>query len=146
MPIIKSAKKALKQSIVKRDRNRVWKRKYKSAIKKALKAIEIGKGADVLISDAYSAIDKVTKQNIIHKNKAARLKSSIAKKAKEQKVTLKKKSTSGQVQAKTSKKPGKKPAGATNSKKQDSKKQTNSKSQISNKTKTSKKNYKKISS
>jgi small subunit ribosomal protein S20 len=121
MPLIKSAKKALKQSIVKRDRNRVWKRKYKTAIKNACLAIETkSKDADVLISDAYSLIDKVAKQNIIHKNKAARLKSGIAKKAKDLKIKLKKKSTSGQVQAKTSKKPGKKPT----TKKSDSKPKT----------------------
>ena len=40
MPITKSAKKALKQSIVKRARNNVWKKRYKFAIKKANKAIE----------------------------------------------------------------------------------------------------------
>jgi small subunit ribosomal protein S20 len=101
VPITKSAKKALKQSLVKKARNTVWKKRYKLAIKKVSKAIETNsKNIDVLVSDAYSLIDKTAKQNIIHKNKAARLKSGIAKKIKEVKITLKKKSSSKPKEAK----------------------------------------------
>jgi len=74
MPIIKSAKKALRQSLRKRDRNRDWKEKLKIAIKKAT----LEKNAAAL-SGAYKVIDKSAKVGIIKKNKAARLKSKLAK-------------------------------------------------------------------
>ena len=72
MPITKSAIKALKQSEVKRARNINKKRNIKAVIKKTTKAEEFSK--------AQSVIDRVAKTGYIHKNKAARLKSRLAKK------------------------------------------------------------------
>jgi small subunit ribosomal protein S20 len=71
MPITKSAIKALKQSQVKRARNAVKKKNIKSAMKTA-DAKDLPK--------AQSVIDKAAKTGYIHKNKAARLKSRLAKK------------------------------------------------------------------
>lgn len=74
MPIIKSAKKALRQSHRRRERNQVWKKKLKESVKKA----EIEKSASVL-SAAYKIIDKSVKKGLIKKNKASRMKSRLAK-------------------------------------------------------------------
>lgn len=71
MPIKKSAIKALKQSEVRRVRNAVKKRNIKSVMKATDKK-ELPK--------AQSVIDKAAKTDYIHKNKAARLKSRLAKK------------------------------------------------------------------
>lgn len=72
MPITKSAIKALKQSEVKRARNVNKKRTLKSVIKKTEDIKDLPK--------AQSVIDKIAKTGYIHKNKAARLKSRLAKK------------------------------------------------------------------
>lgn len=72
MPITKSAAKALKQSHKKHAQNL----KTKKNVKDAIKATTDSKS----LSKAQSAIDKAAKTNYIHKNKAARLKSRLAKK------------------------------------------------------------------
>lgn len=73
MPIIKSAKKKLRQDKKRRLLNLIYKRKYKQALKEAKK-----NSRKKNIAKAYSALDKAAKKNIIHKNKAARLKSQIS--------------------------------------------------------------------
>lgn len=74
MPVLKHAKKKLRQ-----DKKRtVDNYKIKSTYKKLLKAARAKKSNDAL-SLAYQAIDKAAKKHIIHPNKAARLKSNIAK-------------------------------------------------------------------
>lgn len=77
MPIIKSAIKKLRQDRKKTTANNLFENKMKGAIKKAAKS---GKDSD--IKKAISVVNKAAKKNIIHKNKAARLTSQIAKKAK----------------------------------------------------------------
>lgn len=72
MPITKSAIKALKQSEKKRKDNLVKKKRVKEVLKNTKSEKEFSK--------AQSVIDKATKSNYIHKNKAARLKSRLAKK------------------------------------------------------------------
>jgi len=71
MPITKSAIKALKQSESRRARNAIVKKNLKSAVR-----ITDNKK----FSRSQSVIDKATKTGYIHKNKAARLKSRLAKK------------------------------------------------------------------
>lgn len=84
MPIIKSAKKALRQSKKRQTANLV----YKTKIKKTKKTIEkkiLAKELDLAkqdLSKYYKIVDKATKRNILHKNKASRLKSRLAKKTK----------------------------------------------------------------
>lgn len=73
MPITKSAIKALKQSRVKRARNAIKKRTLKETMKKTVSEKDLSKG--------QSTIDKIAKTGYIHKNKAARLKSRLARKA-----------------------------------------------------------------
>ena len=77
MPNIKSAKKKLKQDRVRAKRNL----KYDHLIEKAIKEVKKKKEHGSL-KKVYSIIDKAAKKKIIHKNKAARLKSRISKLAK----------------------------------------------------------------
>lgn len=72
MPIKKSAIKTLKQSIVRRKRNVARKRTLKDTLKATTTSKDLPK--------AQSTIDKVAKTGLIHKNKAARIKSRLAKK------------------------------------------------------------------
>lgn len=74
MPLIKSAKKKLRKDRKKTQSNR----KHEIAYKKLTKTAKKGKNnASNVISKVYSALDRAVKRNIIHKNKAARLKSLI---------------------------------------------------------------------
>jgi small subunit ribosomal protein S20 len=84
MPIIKSAKKALRQSKRKQERNVVYKtgiKKTKKNIEKVLATKEIEK-AKTDLSSFYKIVDKAAKRNVIHKNKANRIKSRLALKIK----------------------------------------------------------------
>jgi len=84
MPIIKSAKKALRQSKRRNERNVAYKNKViktKKIIHKSLVAKEADKAkADLVVF--FKAVDKAAKKKVIHKNKANRLKSRLAKKVK----------------------------------------------------------------
>ena len=74
MPITSSAKKALRQFESRRARNQVWKEKLKDAVKKAA-----SEKSPASLSAAYKIIDKSAKKGLIKKNKAARIKSRLAK-------------------------------------------------------------------
>ncbi|MCR4263199.1 MAG: 30S ribosomal protein S20 [Candidatus Roizmanbacteria bacterium] len=76
MPIIKSAKKKLRQDQKRTTRNKHVQELYKQAIK-----ITTAKPTKQSIAEAYSAIDTAAKQRVIHKNKAARLKKQVARHA-----------------------------------------------------------------
>jgi small subunit ribosomal protein S20 len=79
MPIIKSAKKRLRQSIKKQKRNYQTRSQLKTAIKSIGKLVKEGKLDDARgkISKTYKIIDLAAKKNIIHKRNASRKKSSI---------------------------------------------------------------------
>jgi len=96
MPIIKWAKKALKQSKKKAARNLAFKKiftesrkAFEEAIKnkdvKAAKAIWVNEKKDWKTVKAWlqAIIDKLAKKNIIHKNNASRKKAKYAKMLKE---------------------------------------------------------------
>jgi small subunit ribosomal protein S20 len=70
MPNTTSAKKALKQSITKKSRNKHFSSLYKENIKSLERAIKSNsvEEANSLLSKVYSSIDKLVKKNIIHKN------------------------------------------------------------------------------
>lgn len=74
MPVTKSAKKKLRQDKKRTLENRKVKNLLRDAIKKARK-----NPAEKNIIQATKLIDKAVKKYIIHKNKAARLKSSLSK-------------------------------------------------------------------
>jgi len=71
VPITKSAKKSLKVSRTKEKQNEERRILLEKALKKVSKEN---------VNEAISLIDKAAKIGIIHKNKAARLKSRLAKK------------------------------------------------------------------
>ena len=77
MPNIKSAKKRVLVSKDRNDRNKAAKSELKTTLKKARAE---GAGADA-IKAADIALDKAAGKGYIHKNKAARLKSRLAKNA-----------------------------------------------------------------
>lgn len=83
MPIIKSAIKRMKQTIVRRERNVGIKRDIKTAIK-AFTA----KPTSESLSKAHSEIDTAVKKKLLKKNTAARRKSQLAKMAKDAGVKL----------------------------------------------------------
>ncbi len=75
MPVIKSAKKKLRQ-----DKKRTLaNKKIRELLKKTVK-LAVNKLDQKSMREAVSVIDKAVKKNIIHKNKAAHLKSQLAKK------------------------------------------------------------------
>jgi small subunit ribosomal protein S20 len=83
MPIIKSAKKRVKVAKKAAVRNSKTKRTLKGAIKAFHAAITGGKKeAKELQSKAQSAVDQAAKKGVMHKNKAARKQSQLAKAAK----------------------------------------------------------------
>ena len=82
MPITSSAKKALRQSVRRRKTNIAQKEAFKNAIKKFQKllAAKDTAGAQKTLNEVFQKLDKAAKTNVIHKNKASRLKSNFAKK------------------------------------------------------------------
>ncbi|MDH7476418.1 MAG: 30S ribosomal protein S20 [Microgenomates group bacterium] len=74
MPIIKSAKKKLRQDKKRIKENLIYKEEYKKAIKKMYQKKE-----KEFLKKVFSKIDKAAKKGVIHKNKANRLKSRISK-------------------------------------------------------------------
>ena len=81
MPITKSAKKALRQSKKRRQRNLRRFNAMREIVKKIKKLVNENKKEEALklLPQAYKAIDKATKNNVIKKNTAARKKSRLAK-------------------------------------------------------------------
>lgn len=74
----KSALKRIRQSDTKRLENRYYARTMRNALKKLRNTTE-KQSAEELAPKVFSMLDKLAKKNIIHKNKAGNLKSSIAK-------------------------------------------------------------------
>jgi small subunit ribosomal protein S20 len=74
----KSAEKRNRSSEAKRSRNRIRKNSLKSVVKK-LRANQDKKSASEQLVKASSLLDKLAKTNLIHKNKAANLKSKLTK-------------------------------------------------------------------
>ena len=108
MPVLKHAKKKQRQDKKRTTDNLKIKVMYKKMIKYAKDNPTSG-----ALSKAFSSIDKAAKKNVIHKNKAARLKSSLAKAVNvttlKQSVKLKKsiKSTKAAKSQRTAKKAAK---------------------------------------
>ena len=91
MPIIKSAKKALRQNRKNEARNRHFKDLYREsrvAFEQAIKSNDAKKASEVFYntkkdwktvsSGLQSIIDKLEKKNILHKNNASRKKAKFA--------------------------------------------------------------------
>jgi small subunit ribosomal protein S20 len=81
MPITKSAKKALRGSLVKKSRNDRNKKNIKETVKKIEKLVKEKNKVDAkkLLPVAYSVIDKAAKRGVIKKNTASRKKARLSK-------------------------------------------------------------------
>jgi small subunit ribosomal protein S20 len=81
MPIKKSAKKALRKSLKRRERNLIYKQKIKKLLKRVKVLISEKKieEAKKILPEIYKALDKAAKRNVIKKGKANRIKSKISK-------------------------------------------------------------------
>lgn len=80
MPIIKSAKKAMRQT----KKHLIARKPYKTRVKTVIKnLLELSKKDKELatkeLSKAYKIIDTAAKKHILHRNNAARKKSRLAK-------------------------------------------------------------------
>jgi len=73
-----ATKKDIRQATKRRDRNRYYGKTTRNAIRE-LKIVEDQKVYDEKLPNIMSQIDKLAKRGIIHKNKAANLKSKLAK-------------------------------------------------------------------
>lgn len=74
MPVIKSAIKKLRKDRKREIVNDVFRKKLQEAIKLARTA-----KTPATLTAAYSMLDRAAKNHVIHKNKAARTKSSLAR-------------------------------------------------------------------
>ena len=85
MPIIKSAIKRMKQSEIRRQRNRKVKSKLKSAIKQFALSLEGNEKEEAqrCYATATKVIDKAAAKGVLHKKTAARKKSRLARKLNE---------------------------------------------------------------
>lgn len=71
-----SAEKRVRQTKTRRLHNKYYARTTRNAIKK-LREMKEKKEAEEMLPKVSSMLDKMAKKNIIHKNKAANLKSSL---------------------------------------------------------------------
>ncbi|CAM1351549.1 30S ribosomal protein S20 [Tenacibaculum insulae] len=74
----KSAIKRIRSNDAKRLRNKYQHKTTRNAVRR-LKASEDKKEAEGMLSTVVSMLDKLAKNNVIHKNKAANLKSKLTK-------------------------------------------------------------------
>ena len=74
----KSAIKRIRQSEKRRLMNKYFHKTTRNAISK-LRSLSKKKEASVLLPKVVAMLDKLTKRNIIHKNKASNLKSKLTK-------------------------------------------------------------------
>jgi small subunit ribosomal protein S20 len=74
----KSALKRVRQTATRKLRNAYQHKTARNAVR-GLRAATSRKDADALLPKVSSMLDKLAKRNVIHKNKAANLKSSLTK-------------------------------------------------------------------
>jgi len=74
-----ATKKDVRQADKRRDRNKYYGKTTRNAIRE-LRAVKEQKEAGKALPEVAAMIDKLAKKGIIHKNKAANLKSKLARK------------------------------------------------------------------
>ncbi|MFA6917629.1 MAG: 30S ribosomal protein S20 [Candidatus Gracilibacteria bacterium] len=81
MPVIRSAKKQMRQNNKRRAQRFPIRNQMKTTYKKAIDLLKNGKVAEAekLMPTAYKVIDMAAKKHIIHKNNANRKKSLLAR-------------------------------------------------------------------
>ena len=88
----KSAIKRIRQTETKKQLNKLQHKTTRNSIKK-LKETTNKKDADKLYKNVTSLLDKLAKNNVIHKNKSANIKAKLAKHVNSLKVTKSKAKT-----------------------------------------------------
>jgi small subunit ribosomal protein S20 len=80
----KSAEKRARQALVRRTQNVTQRSKVRSVIRKVVAAIQTGNKAEATaaLKNATPIIDAMARKRMIHRNKAARHKSRLARQAK----------------------------------------------------------------
>lgn len=73
-----ATKKDVRQAAKRRDRNRYYGKTTRNAIRD-LKEVKDNKTASEQLPEVLSRVDKMAKKGIIHKNKAANIKSKLAR-------------------------------------------------------------------
>lgn len=74
----KSSEKRIRQTETKKDENKYYAKTTRNAVKK-LRNTTVKAEATELLPKVSSMLDKLAKKNVIHKNKASNLKSSLTK-------------------------------------------------------------------
>lgn len=74
----KSSEKRIRQTETRRTENKYYAKTARNAVKK-LRHLQDKNEATTLLPKVSAMLDKLAKKNIIHKNKASNLKSSLAK-------------------------------------------------------------------
>ncbi len=74
----KSTLKSARQTETKKENNKYHARTMRNSLKKIRKTTDKAE-ADKMLPELSAMLDKLAKKNVIHKNKAANLKSSITK-------------------------------------------------------------------
>jgi small subunit ribosomal protein S20 len=77
LPNVKSAEKRMRTNEIRAARNRAFRSRLRSALKKVRSATSSGEGAEAL-RDASSLLDRAARKRIVHPNKAARAKSRLS--------------------------------------------------------------------
>jgi small subunit ribosomal protein S20 len=77
----KSARKRVRQNVTHRERNRSQKSALRTQVRKVRQAVEAGDKQLALdeLAQAMRRADKVAKNNVLHPNAAARLKSKLSR-------------------------------------------------------------------
>ena len=80
MPNVKSAEKRMRTNKIREERNKAARSRLRTAIKKVRQSENAdAEGAEATYLQAKSLLDRAARKRLIHPNKAARLKSKLAK-------------------------------------------------------------------
>jgi small subunit ribosomal protein S20 len=77
LPNVKSAEKRMRTNEIRADRNRMYRSRLRTALKKVRQADSAETGSKAL-QEAVSLLDRAARKRIIHPNKAARAKSRLS--------------------------------------------------------------------
>jgi small subunit ribosomal protein S20 len=80
LPNVKSAEKRMRTAAKRAARNKMQRSRLRTAIKKARQA-DTAEAAEATYQEAKSLLDRAARKRLVHPNKAARLKSRLAKRA-----------------------------------------------------------------
>ena len=80
MPNIKSAKKRMKQDVIRREKNRHVKRSLKTQCRKVREAVAVGDvpTAETQLRQAAKLLDRAGAHKVIHRNAAGRTKARLS--------------------------------------------------------------------